>query len=87
VEDNNMIFKQNTITNGLFYRIDKNLNNGKSTIRKLVKQSNGSYTVTIPPVIVDMIKTMNLEMNLKFDIDGKFEGIILKPIKETKKVS
>ena len=74
-----MIFKNNSLTKGKFYRVDKNLNNGQLVKRKIIVTGNGSKGVTIPPILLDMIKSENIVIDWQPNKDGTLKEITIKP--------
>lgn len=78
-----MIIKNNSCTEGFFYRIDKNINNGKPTKRKIVETGKGSRGVTIPPILIDMLNSLFVEIDFNINKDGSLKEITIKPIKDS----
>lgn len=77
--------ERSSLTKGGFYRIDKNLQDGKRIKRKINKMNNGSkYVITIPPIIIDYINSLDVEIDVSFLGNGKIKEITIYPIDNKK---
>lgn len=70
----------------LFFRLTKSLSDKKISVkRKICKQSNGTYTITIPPIIINEIvngaNTEYVELSIETILDNDI--IAIKPYIET----
>lgn len=79
----NLKDKKTCLTTGSFYRIDKNLQEGKRIKRKINKMNNGTkYAINIPPVIIDYINSLEVEIDISFLGNGKIKEITIYPSEE-----